>query len=218
MTSTSTSQPPANVLIVEDDQPFADDFISPHFEDDWRVKVAYNVPQSLEALESIVDLRLAIVDLDLPGAHRQVRQSGGAGFEVIESINRKFPRARVVVLTAYLTPELVNRAQALNAEYVSKSDCYANLNKIAEELWHAELRPTTVATAETVEGIASQSALTERQKEVLLLLVDGYSRNEIVQKLNVSHWTLKAHVGAIIQKTGSGRMQELVLSIRKRAG
>jgi DNA-binding NarL/FixJ family response regulator len=211
------SHRPANVLIVEDDHVYADKVIAPYFEDDWRVQVTYNVPQSLRAIDDIVDLRLAIVDLDIPGGSQDIRVSGGAGFEVMEVLKERFPKARIVVLTAHLTPMLTNKAQRMRVEYIAKGDCSTNLRNLAHDLVKAELQGDDEPAIAAAKQLAVEGKLSARQTEVLLMLVRSFSREEIAKELNISVWTLKSHTREIVRRTGFGRTQELIRNIRKRA-
>lgn len=57
--------------------------------------------------------------------------------------------------------------------------------------------------------------LTSREKQVLKLIVDGYSNNEIAQKLDVSINTTKAHVCNILQKLAvNDRTQAAIKAIK----
>ena len=43
--------------------------------------------------------------------------------------------------------------------------------------------------------------LTDREYEVLKLIIEGYSNSEIAQKLYISTHTIKAHIASIYEKT-----------------
>lgn len=58
--------------------------------------------------------------------------------------------------------------------------------------------------------------LTEREYEVLKLVIDGESNTEIAQALHISVHTAKAHVGSILQKMGvTDRVQAAVKAVRE---
>ncbi len=202
-----------NVLVVEDDPVYAKHIIAPHFQKEWDVRFAHNVPQGLSAVKAAIDLRLAIVDLDIPGGAEDVQVSGGAGFEVMAEIQNQFPTARIVILTGYLTPKLVNKAQSLGVEFVSKGDCTTNLRGIARSLREATAEPVIRVARE----IADTHNLTRKQTEVLVLAASDYSREEIVSKLGIVDDTLKSHVRVILRRTQYERLQALLASIRRRA-
>lgn len=58
--------------------------------------------------------------------------------------------------------------------------------------------------------------LTEREHEVLKLVIEGESNTEIAEKLHISVHTAKAHVGSILQKMGvTDRVQAAVKAVRE---
>lgn len=60
-------------------------------------------------------------------------------------------------------------------------------------------------------------ALTERERAVLALLVEGFANKEIADRLSISEKTVKTHVSNILQKLGvADRTQAAVLAVRHR--
>ena len=66
------------------------------------------------------------------------------------------------------------------------------------------------------EGIKlSKCILTNREKEVFLLLIKNNTTNEIAEKLNISEKTVRNHISNVIQKLGvKGRAQAVIELIR----
>jgi NarL family two-component system response regulator LiaR len=59
--------------------------------------------------------------------------------------------------------------------------------------------------------------LTDRQREVLTLIVKGYSNEEIASQLHVGTSTVRFHVSALLSKMGvSNRTEAAVLAVRCR--
>jgi FixJ family two-component response regulator len=60
------------------------------------------------------------------------------------------------------------------------------------------------------ESITARLAtLTEREREVMMLAVAGYTSKEIAQRLNISYRTVEIHRAHVMQKTGTSNMLEL---------
>jgi FixJ family two-component response regulator len=64
--------------------------------------------------------------------------------------------------------------------------------------------------AKVSESIAARlAALTEREREVMMLAVAGHTSKEIAQRLNISYRTVEIHRAHVMQKTGTSNMLEL---------
>ena len=60
-----------------------------------------------------------------------------------------------------------------------------------------------------VHGIVQKLKLTRREKEVLCLLLNGHSPQEIADSLHIAYQTVTTHIGHIYRKTGVSRLGEL---------
>jgi len=57
--------------------------------------------------------------------------------------------------------------------------------------------------------------LTEREKNILYLLVEGFTNKEIAEKLFISVHTVKAHLEAIYEKLGvNNRVQTVIKAVK----
>jgi DNA-binding CsgD family transcriptional regulator len=90
----------------------------------------------------------------------------------------------------------------------------------------ARLRPGGPATGQSEAAVAAESAaetdagdpfgLTPREREVLRLVADGYSNNQIAQQLFISRATASVHVSNILSKLGvATRVQAAALAHRR---
>ena len=68
--------------------------------------------------------------------------------------------------------------------------------------------------ADPVLGIFELDRLTEREKEVLLLLGTGLGNRQLARELRIAERTVKAHIARIVDKLGQQtRLQAAVLSV-----
>ena len=67
--------------------------------------------------------------------------------------------------------------------------------------------------ARAKETVAVRHGLTSRETEVLALIADGCSREEMADALSISPWTVKRHVSSIYEKTGVHSVRELMVLI-----
>lgn len=68
--------------------------------------------------------------------------------------------------------------------------------------------------ADPGRGIGRLKRLTDREKEVLLLLGTGLGNRELARELGIAERTVKAHIARIVEKLGQQtRLQAAVLSV-----
>lgn len=145
------------------------------------------------------------------------------GIEATRAIMSRHASMRIVMLTSFLEDEKVYGAiEAGAVSYVLKTVS-------AEELIYAingAFKGMPVMTADVSQaltrGLRQRNAqsgdedLTEREKEVLLLIADGQSNKEIAEELHISIKTVKTHVSNLLMKCElEDRTQLAVLAHRK---
>jgi NarL family two-component system response regulator LiaR len=127
------------------------------------------------------------------------------GATAIRHIHSNQPHIRIVVLSSFAEHNLIKSALEAGAlGYILK-------NIAAEELADsirlakqgiAPFSPEVTLNIYRPAEASTQFNLTDREQEVLLLVVDGFSNAEIAYRLNISQYTVKNHVSNILTKLG----------------
>jgi Response regulator containing a CheY-like receiver domain and an HTH DNA-binding domain len=150
----------------------------------------------MERMEKRPDL--VLMDLMMPVMN---------GVQTTEAMMQRFPELKIVMLTSFLEDDKVLAAVEAGAvSYVLKTVS-------AEELIYALMgaaKGMPVMTGDVSQaltrGLRQRSAqgadegLTDREKEVLLLIADGMSNKEIAEELHISVKTVKTHVSNLLMK------------------
>jgi len=162
------------------------------------------------ALELVAEHQPDAILLDL---HMPVLDGIGA----TRRLTAEHPGVAIVVLTTYVDDASVREAlQAGARSYLTKD---ADRSEIAQAL-HAATRgltvldsrvqsallsaaPAGVPAASAPVPVAAPDGLTEREVEILRLIVQGLTNPEIAARLFLSTHTIKTHVNRIFAKTGS---------------
>jgi DNA-binding NarL/FixJ family response regulator len=156
---------------------------------------------------------VVLMDLVLPG--------GMDGAEATRELLRTCPGARVLALTSFSDPELIQRVLRAGAlgcllKNVSGKELAAAIRKAHEGT--STLAPE--AADALVHAISSpvdaRAGLTRREQDVLTLIVEGLTNAEIAERLVVSLSTVKTHVSSIIAKLGaSTRTEAAAIAVRE---
>jgi DNA-binding NarL/FixJ family response regulator len=183
----------------------------------WNIQHAQTVPEANDRLTTIGDLRLAILDLELPDRGSRGKSNSEQlrlKFELIASLRRRQPTPPVVVLSDDCPAEVVNAAQLAEAQLVAKSGCRENLMRLAERLDTAE-QIGDWGNAHFLDWLRDGRGLTERQLDVAAFALVLVPRVQIGERLGLSENTVKRHLRDLLRKTGARTMRELVDLARK---
>jgi two-component system response regulator NreC len=150
---------------------------------------------------------------------------GMDGIEATRQIKARWPGINVLALTMHRTDEyFFEMLKAGASGYILKgAETNELINAVrmvsrGEVFLHATMARRLVQDyLSRVEGTAeSSSALSPREKEILQLLAEGYSNNEIAQKLVISPSTVHTHRSNIMAKLGLSSRHELIRYARER--
>jgi DNA-binding NarL/FixJ family response regulator len=198
-----------SVLVVEDDRLFACRVSAPYFSRRWSVVFATDLLAAHQALAAIEDLRLALVDLDLPGGlDAMPLVPGSHGFEIVARIRSERPEAWVVILTGHVDEHRVNTAQRLGADYICKRQCQENLRALAKRLEDREVRARSALDG-SADLIASKYKLSKRQAQIFRLALRGNDTSGIARELGIAASSVKTHVRALLRKSGKPSLRAL---------
>lgn len=163
-----------------------------------------------EAVKVCADIKpdVVLMDLSMPGM---------GGVEATKQILAKCPGSRVIVLTSFKEKDMVEGALKAGAlSYLLKN---VSADELASAIRGAVAgRPSLSPEAAQVlihditspAGMQPGADLTQSEREVLALMVEGMSNKEIAEKLTVSQSTVKFHVSNILSKLGVGSRTEAV--------
>jgi DNA-binding NarL/FixJ family response regulator len=191
------------VLVVDDHEMFSEalELLLGRQPDVELVGSARDAAEAMAMLDA--GPHVVLMDLDLPGTD---------GIEATRQIRERVPDAKVVLLTAIQSPEVI--AEALSAGacgYVPKTRAVDDLMDVVRRAAAGEivlperdlaavldqLRGPRVSAAE-----AALARLTPRESEILRALADGCTSNQVAESLGISALTVQSHVKNILAKLG----------------
>ena len=149
---------------------------------------------------------VVLMDMMMPGMD---------GVETTKALREQYPHVQVLALTSFQNGDLVQGVmQAGAVGYLLKG---VSMDELAEAIRAARTGRPTLAP-EAVQALIQSAGsplklgddLSDREREVLALLVQGLSNAEIAEHLVVSTAAAKYHVSGILSKLGAANRTEAV--------
>lgn len=138
------------------------------------------------------------------------------GVEAIATLRAEFPNARFIVLTTYDGDEDIARALKAGAQAYLLKDTPRDELLDAIRAVHAGGKRIAPEMAAKLADRLTTPELTDRELEVLKLIVAGQSNKEIGASLAITKGTVKVHVNNLLGKLGvSDRTQAVTEALRR---
>jgi NarL family two-component system response regulator LiaR len=181
------------------------------------IEIIDEAADGVEAVQKALHLNPDVILLDLQMPRKN-------GIEAINEIMQERPEARILVLTSFADDDHVFAAIKAGASgYLLKDSSPADLiqairniyagesslhPKIARKLIHEINKPPNLPL--------TNEPLTERELEVLRLVAQGLSNQDIANQIFVGERTVRAHVSAVLAKLHlANRTQAALYALRK---
>ena len=145
------------------------------------------------------------------------------GIAATRQIRAALPETEIVVLTTFIDTENIGKAIAAGAiGYVLKDVPPQELADAIRKAARGEVHLAPVVQRMLIQSMARPRGaeplpeeLTEREREVLVLLAEGRSNKEIARQLRVTERTVKGHVGNVLGKLSVvSRTQAAIYAMR----
>jgi DNA-binding NarL/FixJ family response regulator len=170
------------------------------------LEVAAEAANGDEALQLVraQDFDIALIDMSMPGL---------SGIDLIKRLKIEKPALRLLVLSMHGEHQYAARAlKAGAAGYLNKDSAgeqlLAALRKVASGGVH--ITEAAAATLLQAQGKATHETLSDREFEVMRLLVEGLGPTQIAERLHLSVKTVSTHKTRILEKLGLKSTADLV--------
>jgi two-component system response regulator FixJ len=182
------------VLVVEDDLPVQRS-LERWFQKLSPVVAARTAAEAQAVVRSETPLAGALIDARLPD---------GSGLELLAEIRARDRTLPVVIMSAHLDRDVVNRTFLLHAHYVNKPLLAPELERVGD--W---MREHQVPITPTPETLAIRFSLTRRESELLALSLRGLRRDVIRERLGIRESTIKKTVSRLLRKFDACSLREV---------
>lgn len=214
-------------VVVVDDHPLFRQGVADAVSLNPRIHVIGQAFDGKQGLEMILSLRptIALVDVNLPGMNGQ---------QITHEVTSERIPTRVILMTAYDDGEQMLHAAIAGAYGYCTKDIqpdhlidlvfhvvegnYVMADEVMSQknFAHWLERQLDSARRSYSEPGSPFHPLSEREMEVLTLVVEGRSNKEIASLLGISHQTVKNHITSILRKFGvEDRTQAVVYALKR---
>ena len=205
---------PSIKVLIADDHAFFRDGLRKLLEGADEISVVGEASNGNQCIKMLDKFKPDILLLDL-------RMPEKDGLAVLTEVNFESLPTRVIVLTAAEVDRDVVRAMRLGARgVVLKQSASDLLLKSIRQVHDGEIWLDNRMTAEVIDAFKKSAEsgqrrekplLSDREKEVVQLVVQGFRNREIGEKLFISEQTVKNHLHNIFDKLGVSDRLELAL-------
>ncbi|MBD2070074.1 response regulator transcription factor [Leptolyngbya sp. FACHB-671] len=199
---------PIRILVAEDHAVVRDGLVAIlNREADMTVVAEAEDGQQAVELYDLHQPDLTLMDLRMPNLD---------GVEAIGQIRATAPQAKIIVLTTYDTDEDIYRGLQAGARgYLLKDTTSEKLLQSIHTV-HQGQRYVPSNIALKLSDRLGATALTQREQQVIQLLVNGKGNADIMSALNISEGTVKFHINNILNKLNvSDRTQAVIVALKR---
>lgn len=164
------------------------------------IEVIGEADNGMKAVELAMDLRPDIILMDLVMPEMD-------GIEATKRIIEKWPEAKIIIVTSFLDDEKVYPALEAGAtSYMLKTSKASEIARAVRSTFQGQSVLEPEVTGKMMEKLRRPKVsqlhdqLTNREMEILLLMTQGKSNQEIADDLYIALKTAKVHVSNILSK------------------
>lgn len=179
------------------------------------LQLAGEAESGAEAIQRCAEIRPDVVLMDMVMPDMD-------GVNATRTIRQQFPSVQVIALSSFKEGELIQNALEAGAIGYLLKDVSADDLARAIRAAHAGRATLSPEAAQALVQNARRPPapgldLTEREREVLTLMIEGLNNTQIAGRLTVSPSTIKSHVSNILSKLGvESRTEAVTLALRSR--
>ena len=187
-------------VILVDDHEMVRLGVSSYLDIQEDIQLIGEASNGLEGYKLALDLRPDIILMDLV-------MDVMDGIEATQRILAEWPEAKIIIVTSFLDDEKVYPAIEAGAKsYILKTSSAQEIaqairqTQAGDQVLGPEVNDKLLAKDLEDKAGALHDDLTRREREVLNLIVKGYSNQEIADALYITLKTVKTHVSNILAK------------------
>jgi two-component system, NarL family, response regulator LiaR len=200
-------------LLIVDDHSMVREGVKMYLGFDNNLEVVGEASNGAEALEQAAKLQpdVVLMDLIMPVMD---------GVTTIGELKKRHPDIEIIALTSVLEDEkVIGAVQAGATGYLLKDSKPQELIDAIHAAGRGEVRLHPEAAKRLMKQVKTpdmRESLTPRETDILKMIGRGYSNKDVSKELELSEYTIKAHVSSLLSKLGlSSRTQAALFALKQ---
>jgi DNA-binding NarL/FixJ family response regulator len=200
-------------IVLADDHVLIRHGIKNIISQDGRMEIVGEVGNGEELLNTLAGktVDLLILDISMPKI---------SGIDLTEILKKRYPSMKILILTMHKSKQFLHRAISAGADgYLVKSDSDKEILLAIEKIEQGKTYISPYLADDFTEDVLQAyrdpaaspfKNLTKREKQILSLVVDGYTSKAMAAKLNLSPRTVDHHRANLLKKFDMKNSVDLV--------
>ncbi len=166
------------------------------------VATAHNGMEAMKILQQNKKIQLVITDISMPILN---------GFELTKKIKKKYPSVKIIILSMHKQSDMIHKLIQKEIDgYLLKNADVSELDHAIRKVISGEKFFAPSIMNSYMNSLFSPSKikkseikLSKREKEIVKLIANEYTNQEIAEKLFLSPYTVETHRKNILRKIGA---------------
>lgn len=195
-------------VMIVDDQFVSRQLFEMYIKSSENYELVYSLESAIFADTLVLKNKIDIVLMDI------LMNDGSNGLEAAERIKKNSPETKIIAVTSMPEVSWIKRARQIGIEsFWYKEVSKETILEVMDRTMNGEsVYPDS--TPKVRLGLACSDEFTERELEVLRVIITGVSNAAIARKLEISESTVKNHIHNMLEKTGCKSRTELAIEAR----
>ena len=202
-------------VVLADDHPIVRDGIRKLLTDSIGIKIIGEAEDGEEAYRQVIETTpdVLLLDMELPGIH---------GVDLTKRLIEEGVKVKILALSSYNDKGYISEMLALGASgYLIKDEVPKNIVDAIRGVAHGEQGWVSREVAAILSQMAidggTNHELTDREEEVLKLVVQGKTNREIGYELEISEKTVEKHLNNVFEKLDvRSRVEAAVFAVQNK--
>ena len=203
-------------LLLADDHKIVREGLKAFFAPTNDFEIVAEAADGLEAVAKAGQFKPDVILLDLIMPNMD-------GIEAATKIKALLPNSKIIIITSSLEEsQVIASIKAGASGYLLKDSSPLEIEESIKKVFAGETAFPSRITSIMIKELnrpkktpSKLSSLTEREVDILKLVADGLSNQEIADRLCLSVWTVRTYVTGILEKLGvQNRTQATLLALR----